>query len=57
MIVIAKLKGVTKHKATPEFNPFEIEDKETFFLCQIDKIEHIVGFEGDEFAFTDYACK
>lgn len=57
MIVIAKLKGVTKHKATAEFNPFEIEDKETFFLCQIDKIEHIVGFEGDEFAFTDYACR
>lgn len=33
MIVIAKLKGVTKHKADEKFNPFEIEEKETFFLC------------------------
>ena len=58
MIVIAKLKGVTKHEAKVDsFNPFELEDKETFFLCQIEKIEHIVGFEGDDFDFTDYACK
>ena len=57
MIVIARIKGVSKHSATKDFNPFEIEDKENFFLCQVDRIEHIVGFEGDEFTFTDYACK
>jgi hypothetical protein len=57
MIVIAKLKGVTKHQATAEFNPFELEQKENFSLCQVERIEHIVGFEGDEFTFTDYACK
>ena len=57
MIVIARVKGVSKHQASKDFNPFEIEDKENFFLCQVDRIEHIVGFEGDEFTFTDYACK
>jgi hypothetical protein len=57
MIVIARIKGVTKHLATAEFNPYELPENEKFFLCQIEKMEHIVGFEGDEFSFTDYACR
>ena len=57
MIVIAKIKGVTKYQASKDFNPFEVEDKEAFFLAQVERIEHIVGFERDEYTFTDYACK
>lgn len=58
MIVIAKVKSVTKHQASEaDSNPFGLEEEETYFLCQIEKLEHIVGFEGDEFSFTDYACK
>ena len=57
MIVIARIKGVTKHMASKDSNPFSLEDKEKYFLCQIEKLEHIVGFEGDEYSFTDYACK
>ncbi len=57
MIVIAKIKSVTKHRATDELNPYQLDERETFFQCQIEKLEHIVGFESDEFSFTDYACK
>jgi len=57
MIVIAKLKSVTTHEVTGEFNPFNLEAKDKFFLCQVEKLEHIVGFEDDEYSFTDYACK
>jgi len=57
MIVIARVKGISKHKATESYNPFGLENAETFFQCQIEKLEHIVGFESDEFSFTDYACK
>ena len=59
MIVIARVKSVSKHSVEDEENnnPFGLEDKETYFLCQIEKLEHIVGFEGDEFSFTDYAIR
>lgn len=62
MFVIARVKSVTRHVAPEdeedeEGNPFGLDPKETFFQCQIEKLEHIVGFEGDEYAFTDYACK
>ncbi len=66
MIVIARIKSVTKHqvgKASPsekeedENNPFDLDEQETFFKCQIEKLEHIVGFEGDEYSFTDYSCR
>ena len=67
MIVIARVKSVSKHQVVMSGsgeeedeeanNPFGLEDNETYFRCQIEKLEHIVGFEGDEFSFTDYACR
>jgi hypothetical protein len=33
MIVIARVKSVTKHMTDDQQNPFGLEDKETFFLC------------------------
>jgi hypothetical protein len=72
MIVIARVKSITKHVAgcsdgmnAMEFdqeevdptNPYGLDENETFFQCQIEKLEHIVGFEGDDYSFTDYACR
>ncbi|CDW86141.1 UNKNOWN [Stylonychia lemnae] len=57
MIVIAKIKGVSQHKTTESYNPYGLEGQETFFQCQIEKLEHIVGFESDDYSFTDYVCK
>lgn len=57
MIVIARIKSVSKHEVSEQVNPFGLEIKEPYFLCQIEKLEHIVGFEGDEFSLTDYACR
>jgi hypothetical protein len=66
MIVIARIKSVTKHQVgkfssneqeEDESNPFGLDEQEMFFKCQIEKLEHIVGFEGDDFSFTDYACR
>lgn len=59
MIVIARVKSVSKHEVADEEigNPFGLEDKETYFQCQIEKLEHIVGFEGDDYSFTDYAIR
>jgi hypothetical protein len=72
MIVIARVKSVSKHAVgcsdgmnAMEFdeseedptNPYYLEENETFFKCQIEKIEHIVGFEGEDYSFTDYSCR
>jgi hypothetical protein len=69
MIVIARIKSISKHVALEEEggeaeeeecgsnNPFGLDHQETYFLCQIEKLEHIVGFDGDDYSFTDYACK
>lgn len=58
MIVIARVKSVTKHQYVEDNeNLFCLNENETYFRCQIEKLEHIVGFEGDELSITDYACK
>jgi hypothetical protein len=57
MIVIARVRSVTRHAAASDDNPFGLEEQEPYFLCQIEKLEHIVGFEGDECVLTDYAIK
>ena len=57
MIVIARVKSVSRHSTSEDDNPFGLDDKEPYFLCQIEKLEHIVGFEGDEYTLTDYAIK
>jgi len=72
MLVIARIKSVTKHvvgssddknamifgdaEEDPS-NPFGLEENETYFQCQIEKLEHIVGFEGEDYSFTDYNCR
>lgn len=57
MIVIARIKSITKHEATEDANPFNLEDREAYFLCQIEKMEHFVGLEGEECTLTDYCVK
>jgi hypothetical protein len=57
MIVIARVRSVTRHAAASDDNPFGLDEQEPYFLCQIEKLEHIVGFEGDECVLTDYAIK
>ena len=72
MMVIARVKSVSKHVVgcsdsmnAMEFdeneedptNPYGLEENETFFNCQIEKLEHMVAFEGEDYSFTDYACR
>jgi len=56
MIVIARVKAVVQEEATEDNNTYGLKPRETFFSCKVDKLEHIVGFEGDEYVYTDYAC-
>ena len=37
-------------------NPYMLEVGEKYHQVQIERLEHIVGFEGDDMSFTDYAC-
>ena len=55
MLVIAKIKRVEKHVATDKDNPYQLKVGQVFYQCQIEHIEHIVGFEEDEgYGFTNY---
>jgi hypothetical protein len=59
MIVIAKVKSVSKHSASAadeKSNPYGLSDQELYFQCQISQLEHIVGFDGEDYEFTDYVC-
>lgn len=55
MIVIARVTSINQEQAGKE-NPYGLEAGTLFFQCQIGAIENIVGFEGDSYGFTNYAC-
>ena len=56
MLVIAKISSIKQAKATEDCNPYDLEVGTLFYQCQINKIENIVGFEGDAYGFTNYQC-
>ena len=56
MLVIARIESVERVQATKQANPYGLELGTVFYQCKIKKIENIVGFEGDDFAITNYQC-
>ena len=55
MIIIGTVKKINSLVATTEENPFNMQDKERYYLCTMDKPEHMIIFEEDnDHAFTDF---
>jgi hypothetical protein len=56
MLVIAKVSSIKTLQATKEANPYDLEHGTLYFQCQVQQVENIVGFEGDQYGFTNYQC-
>ena len=56
MLVVARVGIVYKQVASADNNPYDLAEGTTFFQCQVENIENIVGFEGERFGFTNYQC-
>jgi hypothetical protein len=56
MLVIARVANVNKHVASKDYNPYKLAFGQTFFQCELHCVENIVGFEEDQFGFTNYEC-
>lgn len=38
-------------------NPYNLDEGSTYFECQIEQIENMVSFEGDDrYGFSNYQC-
>lgn len=54
MLVIARVQTIERCYATEQENPYDLPPNTVYFQCQIHHIENIVGFESEDFGFTNY---
>jgi hypothetical protein len=54
MLVIGRIKSVETLTANEDLNPFNLSTDEKYHMCVLHKVEHIVGFEGEDISFTNY---
>jgi len=54
LIIIGRIGKVTDHYATGESNPYNIPEETNYLLCELDKIDYILGFQGEEMIFRNY---
>ena len=54
MLVVARVGQICRCVASEAANPYGLEIDQTYFQCQLQGIENIVGFEGDKYGFTNY---
>ncbi len=57
MLVVARVRAVNKCIASNDVNPYMMNVGSVYFQCQIQNVENIVGFEGDQYGFTNYQCQ
>ena len=56
MLVIARVGSIKTCKVVAETNPYGLAEASTYFECQVDQVENMVSFEGNQFGFTSYYC-
>jgi hypothetical protein len=54
MLVVGVVKEITTQVATPEHNPYNLAPSQRYVQCSLQRLENIVGFEGDEAVLTNY---
>ncbi len=54
MLVIGVVKEATCCTATDDQNPFKLAKNQKYYLCTLQRLENIVGFEGDQPVLTNY---
>ena len=54
MLVVARVRQVDRCIATQDDNPYDLPMDQVYFQCQMQQIENIVGFEGEQYGFTNY---
>lgn len=54
LIIIGKVGKVTEHLPTSDNNPYQLPEDATYTLLSLDKIDYVIGFQGDELIFRNY---
>jgi hypothetical protein len=54
LILIGKVSKLTDHTITSENNPFGLPEDNDYILVDLDKIDYIIGFQGEEMIFRNY---
>jgi len=54
LIIIGRIGKITDHYATSENNPYSLPEENNYLLCELDKIDYILGFQGEEMIFRNY---
>jgi hypothetical protein len=44
----------TDHFANTDNNPYGLPEDNNYLLCDLDKIDYILGFQGEEMIFRNY---
>jgi len=54
LIIIGRIGKITDHYANGDNNPYSLPEENNYLLCELDKIDYILGFQGEEMIFRNY---
>lgn len=54
MLLIGIINEVTPHIATDEKNIYRLPKNQKYYLCSLQRINNIVGFENEDALLTNY---
>lgn len=54
LIIIGKVAKMTDYVVTSDNNPYELPEDNTYILVDLEKIDYIIGFQGEELIFRNY---
>jgi len=54
LIIIGRIGKIADHYANVDNNPYGLPEENNYFLCELDKIDYILGFQGEEMIFRNY---
>ena len=54
--MIGNVGKLTEEFVTAENNPLELPEEQNYIFVDLEKIDFIIGFQGDEMVFRNYLC-
>jgi hypothetical protein len=54
LIVIGRVSKLMEYTCTSQNNPYNLPEDNDYILVDLDKIDYVIGFQGEEMIFRNY---
>jgi hypothetical protein len=54
LIVIGRIGKLTEYSVSSDNNPYQLPEDNQYVLVDLEKIDYVIGFQGEELIFRNY---